>query len=515
MPTVNASRGSNHQSTLRQDVLASFVVFLVAVPLSLGIALASGAPIMAGMIAAAVGGIVVGLAGGAPFQVSGPAAGLTVLVYGVVQQFPWPVVCLITVLAGLIQLAFGFFKVARVALAITPAVVHGMLAGIGVTIALAQLHVVMGGKPESHTLENLKQLPTQFSGMNHPSVILGVVTIAILLVWQYVPKSLKAVPGALVAITVATLASMALKMDVKRVDLPENLMSGFTLPQVPTAGLWGAVLVSALTIAIVASVESLLSAVATDRLHTGPRANLDREMVGQGLGNAVSGMLGGLPVTGVIVRSSANINSGAKSRLSTILHGVWIILFVALLGTLIEKIPLSALAGLLVFVGVRLVSMEHIRDLIKHRELPVYLVTLLGVVGKDLLVGVGIGIALSVLMLIHRLTRLKVEATSRGDLDWYVNIEGSLTFLTVPKLSAELARIPEGAQVHVELHTDLMDHAAFEALHNWEKNHLRAGGDVLIDELHDDWYHMASNDQPKRHRTPLGTNRTEASVLEE
>ena len=493
-------------NSLRQDILASFVVFLVAVPLSLGIALASGAPIMAGMIAAAVGGILVGLFGGAPLQVSGPAAGLTVLVYGVVQQFDWRVVCLITALAGVIQIAFGFLKVARMALAITPAVVHGMLAGIGVTIAFAQLHVVMGGKPESHTTENIMQLPAQAAGMSHPSVILGVATIAILLAWQYVPKSLKAIPGALVAVSVSTVASIVMKMDVKRVDLPENLLSGFTLPALPAGNLWGSVLVSAVTIAIVASVESLLSAVATDRMHTGKRANLDREMIGQGIGNAVSGLLGGLPVTGVIVRSSANINSGAKTRLSAILHGVWVVFFVALLGSLIEQIPLSALAGLLVFVGVRLVSMEHIRDLRKHRELPVYLVTLLGVVGKDLLVGVGIGLVVSIILLIRRLTRLELKVTERAT-DWHVSIGGSLTFLNVPKLSAELAKIPAGAQVHVEMHTDLMDHAAFEALHSWESNHLRTGGDVSIDELHDDWYHMASNDQPKRHRTPLGTSR--------
>lgn len=458
---------------------------------------------MAGMIAAAVGGIVVGFFGGAPLQVSGPAAGLTVLVYGVVQQFDWPVVCLITALAGLFQVAFGFFKVARVALAITPAVVHGMLAGIGVTIALAQMHVVLGGKPESHTLENIKALPAQVMDMNHPSVLLGVATVAILLAWQYVPKKVKAVPGALVAVSIATIASIVLNMEVKRVDLPENLLNSFTLPKFPEMALWGAVLVSALTIAIVASVESLLSAVATDRMHTGKRANLDREMIGQGIGNTVSGILGGLPVTGVIVRSSANINSGATTRTSAILHGVWVVVFVALLGSVIELIPLSALAGLLVFVGVRLVSMEHIRDLLKHRELPVYAITLLGVVMKDLLVGVGVGLAFAVIMLIHRLTRLELKVTQR-DIDWHVSIGGSLTFLNVPRLTSELARIPAGARVHVEMHTDLMDHAAFEALHSWEHNHLRTGGDVDIDELHDDWYHMASNDQPKHHRTPLG-----------
>lgn len=491
-------------SSVRQDLLASIVVFLVAVPLSLGIALASGAPIMAGLIAAAVGGIVVGLFGGAPLQVSGPAAGLTVIVAGVVSQFEWRVACLITVLAGLLQIGFGVLKVARSALAITPSVVHGMLAGIGVVIALAQLHVVLGGAPESHALKNLQELPAQIRDLHGPATILGLITMVILFGWLYVPAKVKAVPGALVGITVSTLVSVIFNMDVKRVDLPNNLLANFSLPAVPAMPLWGAVVTSALMIAVVASVESLLSAVATDRMHNGPRADLDREMVGQGLGNTVSGLLGGLPVTGVIVRSSANINSGAKTRLSGIMHGVWVIFFVALLGSLIEKIPLASLAGLLVFVGIRLVSMEHIRDLIKHRELPVYLVTLVGVVAKDLLVGVGIGLALSVILLLRRLALMdaKIRQTDDG---WHVNLRGSLTFVTVPRLTAALAEVPPGVRVHLELHTDFLDHAAFEALHTWETGHLRTGGEVIVDEPHDDWYHHAVNETPKRHRTPLRT----------
>ncbi len=497
--------------SLRRDILASIVVFLVAVPLSLGIALASGAPIMAGLIAAAVGGIVVGFFGGAPLQVSGPAAGLTVLVYGVVQQFQdWRIVCLVTVLAGLIQLAFGFAKVARSALAITPAVVHGMLAGIGVVITLAQLHVVLGGRPESSALKNLQALPSQIADLHTPAAILGLATIAILLGWLYVPKKLKMIPGALVAVTVATVASIVFKLDVKRVDLPENLLNSFALPLIPASSLWTAVLVSALTIAIVASVESLLSAVATDKMHTYPRADLDRELVGQGLANTVSGLLGGLPVTGVIVRSSANIQSGATSRRSAILHGAWVVVFVALLGSLIEQIPLCVLAGLLVFVGVRLVSMEHIRDLRRHGELPVYLVTLGGVVFKDLLVGVGIGLALSIVLLLRRLAHIEIKVTERSD-GWHVDLGGSLTFVTVPRLTAELARVPAGVPVHVEMHTDFMDHAAFESLHTWEAGHRRTGGEVLIDELHDNWYHRAVHEEPGGARTPI-RHRNEAAV---
>lgn len=489
MQTAVASPKPDLKETLKRDLPASLVVFLVAVPLSLGIALASGAPIMAGLIAAAVGGIVVGLLGGAPLQVSGPAAGLTVLVFTVIQQHGWGTACLVTVLAGLIQLGLGFLRVSRAALAITPAVVHGMLAGIGVTIALAQLHVVLGGSPESSALKNLHDLPAQVLGLHTPAAVLGLITFGLLAAWPKLPKRVRAIPGALGAVAVGTLVAEVFHLDVKRVDLPDNLLAGISLPTLPTNG-WGPVIVSALTIAVVASVESLLSAVATDKMHTGKRANLDRELVGQGAANTISGLLGGLPVTGVIVRSSANINAGAKSRLSATLHGVWIVLFVALLGSTIERIPLSVLAGLLVYVGMKLVSLDHIRELTSHREAPIYFATLAGVVGLNLLAGVGIGIAMAVFMLLRRMSHVRFRVRPEGEA-WRVAIDGSLTFMSLPKLNKSLSEVPAGAEVHLELHVDYMDHAAFEALHSWEKSHELGGGKVYVDEVHEDWYSKA------------------------
>lgn len=490
---------------IRRDFLASIVVFLVALPLSLGIALASGAPVIAGLIAAACGGIVAGLFGGAPLQVSGPAAGLTVIVAGMVAKFGWPTMCLIALLAGVMQLALGFMKIARAALAITPAVVHGMLAGIGLTIAIAQLCVVFGAPkpPSAGALGNLQALPSLLTNIHLPSILLGGLAIAILLAWPKLPKKVQAVPGPLVAVFVPTVVSVVGNFQMERVQLPDKLTEGFVFPSLPAdASLWGGILGAAATIALVASVESLLSAVATDKMHNGPRANLDRELIGQGAANLVSGALGGLPVTGVIVRSSANIRSGATSRLSAILHGVWIIFFVALFSVHIERIPLAVLAGLLVHVGIRLVSMHHIKDLARHRELPVYAVTALGVAFFGLLTGVAVGLALSFIILLRRMSHANIRM-NRVDGRCNVVVDGALTFLTVPKLMRVLSEIPRGSNADIDLHIDFMDHAAFEALHDWEQGHIRGGDKVSIVEHREDWYEERQGETPKVRKAPF------------
>ena len=493
--TGRDDKNNGLESAIGKDILASLVVFLVAVPLALGIALASGAPsVVPGLIGCAVGGIVVGLLGGSRLQVSGPAAGLTVIVFGLIQKYGWSVACAITVVAGLLQIVFGYLRVARACLAIAPSVVHGMLAGIGVVIALGQAHIVFGGTPESSALENLRELPGQIASLHGHSTFLGLLTIAILFGWQYVPAKWKQIPGALVAVVTSTLISNLEWFDVKRVDLPSNLSSAFALPHLPQ-GDWGGFFVSALTVALVASVESLLSALATDKMHSGPRADLDRELIGQGAGNMVSGLIGGMPLTGVIVRSATNVNAGAQTRLSAALHGLWIILFVAFCSSLIERVPLPALAGLLVFVGMKLVNVNHIRELIHHREAPIYFVTLLGVAFWNLLAGVGLGIGLSVFLLLRKLARANITVEEKGE-RWHVRIEGAITFSSVPQMTAALEKIPVGAAVDIDLMVELMDHAAFEALHNWRVTHEKLGGRVDIDELHETWYESAASGHP-------------------
>jgi carbonic anhydrase len=459
-------------------VPASVVVFLVAVPLSLGIALASGAPIMAGLVAAVVGGVVAGLVGGSPLQVTGPAAGLTVVVAELVARFGWPTTCAITVGAGVLQIGFGLLRVGRYAAAIPPAVVHGMLAGIGISIALAQLHVVLGGRPGPSPWQNAATLPGQVAAVHPTALAVGVVTIALVVAWPKVAGRLRGVPGPLVAIVAAGLLAPAWPQ-VPRVDLPGGLLDALAFPVLPQ-GEWAALAGGVLTVALIASVESLLSAVAVDRMHTGPRTQVDRELVGQGAANTLSGMLGGLPVTGVIVRSSTNVAAGARTRLSTVLHGVWIAVFALLLAGLVEMIPLAALAGLLVVVGAKLVDPADIRTARAHGELVVYAGTVVGVLALNLLEGVGIGLALAGLLMLRRAVRARVRTERPADGPRRVVAEGILSFLSVPALSRELAKVPTGEPVQVELHVDYLDHAARDHLASWVLRHRATGGSVEV-----------------------------------
>ncbi|GAA0219052.1 bifunctional SulP family inorganic anion transporter/carbonic anhydrase [Cryptosporangium japonicum] len=466
---------------LRHDLPASLVVFLVAVPLSLGIAAASDAPILAGLIAAAVGGIVAGLLGGAPLQVSGPAAGLTVIVAELVAQFGWATTCAITVIAGLVQILLGLSRVARTAMALSPAVVHGMLAGIGLTIALGQLHVVLGADSPGNGWDNLIELPGQLLTPHGPATSVGLIAIGVMVGWRWMPAAVRRVPAPLAAVGCATLLSMALALPVDRVDLPGDLFRGHVLPAFPD-GEWAAFAVGVLTVALVASVESLLSAMAVDGMHRGPRASLNRELVGQGVANTLSGGLGGLPVTGVIVRSTANVTAGARTRASAVLHGVWVVVITLFLTAAIEEVPLAALAGLLVVIGVRLVDLRHVRAVRRHGDLSVYVVTAGGVVFLNLLEGVLAGLALAIALTLRRVLWAGIHASESGGRHRVI-VEGTLSFLAVPRLSRVLGSIPEGSDVVVELVVDFLDHAAYDHLSLWIDRHRAGGGTVVVEEV--------------------------------
>jgi carbonic anhydrase len=476
---------------LRRDLPASIVVFLIAIPLSLGIAAASGAPLLAGLVAAVVGGIVAGALGGAPLQVSGPAAGLTVIVAGTVAEFGFAGTAAIVAVAGLVQIALGVSRLGRAALALSPAVVHGMLAGIGLVIALSQIHVMLGGSPQSSAWQNLVDLPGQVLAHHGAAAVLGVLTVAILVLWpRFVRFSL--LPAALVAVVSMTALAAAMNADVARVRLPDEPLAGLIRPAWPDAPL-REITIAVLTIAIVASVESLLSAVAVDRLHDGPRADLNRELVGQGVANTASGLLGGLPVTGVIVRSSTNVAAGARTRASAILHGLWIAAFVLLFADLLETIPMAVLAAVLIVVGLRLVDLGQIRTYARHRELPTYLVTALGVVFIDLLTGVALGMVTAAVLILWRLARSEIRRVERAPGEWLVTIHGTLSFVESARLSRELGALPPGADVDVELHLDYLDHGAFETIRDWRSGYERSGGSVTVREVHDSWFHQATS----------------------
>jgi MFS superfamily sulfate permease-like transporter len=467
------------RSILRHDLPSSIVVFLVALPLSVGIAIASNAPVLAGLITAIVGGIIVGALGGSPLQVSGPAAGLTVVVAGLVSDFGWGVTCLITVAAGVLQVLLGLSRVARAALAISPVVVHAMLAGIGITIALQQAHVLLGGKSKSTAWHNLVGLPGQIISAHRPGVLLGVLVIVILITWRWVPAKVRRVPGPLVAIVAVTVISVVFPFHVRRIDLDGSPLDAVQLPDLPH-GNWGAVGVGVITVALIASVESLLSAVSVDRMHNGPRTDFDRELIGQGVANVVSGTIGGLPITGVIVRSSTNVNAGAKSRASAILHGVWILLFTVPFAELVEEIPTAALAGLLIVIGIQLLKPAHIETAMKHGDLAVYVVTAVSVIFLNLLHGVMIGLALAIASTGWQVIRAKVEAKPIRD-QWQVNIEGAAcTFLALPRLTRVLASIPAGHKVSVTISVNYMDHAAHQAITDWQHQYEATGGRVRI-----------------------------------
>ncbi|MFK0228016.1 SulP family inorganic anion transporter [Streptomyces sp. NPDC090303] len=468
------------------DLSASVAVFLIALPLSLGIALATGAPLQAGLVAAAVGGIVAGRFGGSPLQVSGPAAGLTVVTAELIQRYGWRTTCAITVLAGLTQIALSALRVARSALAVSPAIVHGMLAGIGVTIALAQLHIVLGGTPQSSAVDNVLGLPAELASAQPAALAISALTVAALLCWPRLPgragRIARKLPAALVAVAGATAVATVAGLAVPRVHLPS--WSSHALPGLPEGPVLG-ISAGVLTITLVTSVQSLLSAVAVDKLVAAradrgrgvPRSDLDRELAGQGAANVLSGALGGLPVAGVAVRSVANVSAGAVSRTSTMLHGLWVVLAALLLVPVLDLIPLPALAALVMVVGIQMVSITHIRTVTRHREVVVYAVTLTGVVLIGILEGVALGIAVAIAVALNRLTRTRITREER-DGRHHLHVRGQLTFLAVPRLSRALHQLPHGSDVVVELDGSFMDHAAYESLSDWTTGHLAHGGTV-------------------------------------
>ncbi|MDQ7807393.1 SulP family inorganic anion transporter [Amycolatopsis sp. A133] len=487
---------SEHLKDLKHDFLASIVVFLVAVPLSLGVAFAAGAPLLSGLISAVVGGLVASLFGGSPLQVSGPSAALTVVLADTIATHGWPVTCAITVAAGLLQIFFGLTRAARAALAVSPAIVHGLLAGIGVTLVLGQLHVVLGGSAQGSALANVLALPGQVAGHHDKAVLIGVVTLGVLLAWPRLPAAVRRVPAPLAAVALATGLSVVTGMTLARVDLPAGLPPLHIVPRLPDGG-WGSFAVAAVTIALIAGLESLLSAVSVDKLRGGRRTDLDRELIGQGAANVAAGALGGFPVTGVIVRSMTNYEAGARTRASAVLHCGWILAACLLFTGVLRLIPLAALAALLVYVGTKLVNLNGLKEVRRHGDLPVYVVTLAGAVAVNLLTGVAAGVLFALALMLRRMIFSGIHVERDGERHRVV-IEGALTFLSVPRLTRVLAEVPLHAEVTLELHVDFLDHAAFDCLRGWQQAHA---GCVTVDEIGHPWFGRGRSGKPTVRRS--------------
>jgi len=623
----------------RSDLPASLVVFLVAMPLCLGIALASGAPVSTGLVTGIIGGIVVGALGGSPLQVSGPAAGLTVICAELIRQHGMAGLGVIVLLAGCIQIAAGAARLGKWFRAVSPAVIHGMLSGIGVLIVAGQLHVLVDSAPLSSGVQNLLGVPSSLqSGLalprwetperrelrrealrsvsrlqsrqitlrsdvlrrlpppvdllagdvqsgrsgtidwsdlaarqsallaelrsegarlqaalpgddpvrlelqtpwaaseaalseaaaaleaaetggiaasqksalaavrglldsqkDHPwALLLGTLTILIIVGWNRWARGVfRVVPGALLGIVCAGLLAAALQLPVLYVNVPDNLTADLTwaTPQAISQLTPRELIIGALMLATIASAETLLCATAVDKMHSGPRTRYDQELLAQGIGNVLCGCVGVLPMTGVIVRSASNVQAGARSRLSAILHGVWLVVFVLLLTGLVRAIPISALAGILVYTGVRLIDVSGFRKLwAQHRAGAwIFLVTVLVIVVEDLLTGVIAGIVLSAIKLLLRFSQFETSLAERdGRLD--LRLLGAATFLRLPTLVTELARIPNGRDVHAHLEElTLVDHACLELLVDWGKQYEAAGG-----RFHMDWETLHARFNPR------------------
>lgn len=480
----------------KRDFSSSLVVFLVALPLCMGIAIASGAPPAAGIITGIVGGIVVGSLAGSPLQVSGPAAGLTVIVYDIVQRFGYESLGVILVLAGIMQFTAGCLRLGQWFRAVSPAVIQGMLAGIGVLIFASQFHVMVDDAPRKGGIANLVSLPESLikgivpldGSSHHIAAGIGLLTIVAIVLWKpLAPKKLRFLPAPLIGIVLASIVTASFNLGIKVIDIPNNLMDSIALPTLGVVSEFGlgTMILQAVLIAAVASAETLLCATAVDQMHSGPRTKYDQELSAQGVGNLICGLLGGLPMTGVIVRSSANVDSGAKTRLSAILHGVWLLGFISLLPFALRFVPVSSLAALLVYTGYKLMNPKAVRQLWKagRSEVFIYAMTVTVIVAEDLLTGVIVGIVLSALKLLYTFSHLGIRVTDEPQENrTTIYLDGSATFIRLPKLAAVLEALRPDTELHVNCESlTYIDHACLELLTNWAKQHQTAGGQLSID----------------------------------
>ena len=379
-----------------------------------------------------------------------------------------------------------------------------MLSGIGALILISQFHVMLdhkamwGEKAARGGLQYLATIPVAIqkcfdfgNGASHfMAALIGVVTISTIIAWsKYAPKRVSFIPGALVGILVATVFSTAMGFKVIQLDVPANMFSETTFPSTAwgTFILEGSTWTSACVFAVVASAATLLTASAVDNMSRdiGVKTDFDQELTSQGVGNFLCGLVGALPMTGVIVRSSANVQAGARTRNSTIFHGAWLLLFVCFLPQLLNYIPKSALGALLVYTGMKLLNPAQLKELWKvgKSEAWIYAITVALIVSVDLLVGVAVGVALSAAKLLYRFSHLEIDVDADEENHKYqLKLRGAATFLRLPILADYLEQLPGDAELHVCLEeVDYIDHACFELLMNWADAHVEDGGKLGMD----------------------------------
>ncbi len=485
----------------KTDVLAGLVVFLIALPLCLGIALASGAPLFAGIITGVIGGIVVGILSGSQLSVAGPAAGLTAIVLAAIATLgSYEAFLLAVLLAGIMQIGLGFAKAGTISNYLPTNVIEGMLTGIGIIIIIKQLPLAIGYDPaHKGSFFNFEQGTTfmpiseTINAINYShlgAIIVTLISIAILISFNQVPalKKIKVIPGALVAVIIGTLineffvatgSNFAISQaHLVNLPVPESMtqfLGQFATPdfgQISRADVW----VVAATIAAVASIETLLCLEAADKMDPMKRiTGTNRELKAQGIGNMLCGLIGGIPMTSVIVRTSANINSGGRTRVATIAHGIFLLLAVVAVPFILNKIPLATLAAVLIMIGYKLASPKVFRHMWHNgfSQFIPFAVTVIGVVFTDLLMGVGIGLAVSIFFILKG--NLKLAYFFRKE-DYHegetirIELAQEVSFLNKAAIKRTLAKLPEGSKVVIDASkTVYIDHDVVQLISDFRE----------------------------------------------
>lgn len=496
MPILPIAPGTIGRPSWRHDAPASIVVVLVALPLCLGVALASGAPLISGIIAGVVGGIVVGLLSGSHLMVSGPAAGLTAIVLAAITQLgDFRAFLVAVVIGGVIQLILAAIRGGIIGYYFPSAVIKGMLSAIGLVLILKQVPHALGYDSDAMGDTAFAQADGEntFTGITHAlgilepgAVLISLLSLAILVAWPYTPMArVKLLPAPLVVVLLATsinatfaAASSAWTLGTSHLvnlplfDGPTGILAAVTFPA------WEAIANPAvwrigLTLGIVASIETLLSLEATDKMDPLKReAPPNRELLAQGVGNTLSGLIGGLPVTGVIVRSAANVGAGARTRWSAITHGAILLAAVASMPALLNKIPLAALAAILLHTGYKLANPTIGRRMLslgRSQAIP-YFVTVLAILFTDLLVGISIGLAVGAFFILADTLRSPpfTEVSPPGAVLRRLELHDSVNFLNKGALLSALEEVPDGSRLELDgRNVRRIDLDALEVIHNF------------------------------------------------
>ena len=496
-------------NNLKKDIPSSIVVFLVALPLCLGIALASGAPLFAGLLTGIIGGIVVGSLSGSQLSVAGPAAGLTVIVFNAITSLgSYEVFLMSLVLAGIIQLVLGAVKAGTIANYFPSAVIEGMLAAIGIILIMKQFPHAVGYDADFEGDETFAQADQHntfsgvlgaFSKINYGAVIISVTSILILIYWPKI-KKVAAVPAPLIVVVVGVVLSLLFSST----DIALQAKQLVTIPVVGSAdeffGLFKSadfaaigrkdVWITAFTLAIVASLETLLSLEAVDKIDPIKRVSpTNRELFAQGTANIVSGMLGGLPMTAVIVRSSANVHAGARTKMSAIIHGMWLLMALLLIPGLINYIPLSCLAAILLMTGyklARLALFKHMWQLGWNQFIP-FVVTIIAVVFTDLLIGVGVGMVVGVFYILRTNMRnpyfYHIESNENKKV-LRIRLSEEVTFLNKAAIQVMLSKLPNESEVVIDgSNSKYIDPDVIEIIKNYKHNAYSKGIIVRLEDI--------------------------------